>query len=49
MNVKYLRQREIINLNYLMDHILYQILKIIFSIIINKHETVTDNPPLRIF
>ena len=32
------------NLNYLMDHILYQIFKTVFEYAIKKHETVTDNP-----
>ena len=40
------------NLNYLMDHILYQILKVILNISQKKkkkHETVTDNPSKRIY
>ena len=45
------------NLNYLMDHILYQIFKITLKIlnvlkilnILEKHETVTDNPSMRIY
>ena len=45
------------NLNYLMDHILYQIFKITLKIlyvlkilnILQKHETVTDNPSIRIY
>ena len=36
------------NLNYLMDHILYQIFRVIFSISAKKHETVADNPPTKI-
>ena len=32
INLKYLHQHGTINLNYLMDHILYQIFKIILSI-----------------
>ena len=36
-----------INLNYLMDYILHQILKII-GFIVKKHEAVSDNPPIRI-
>ena len=32
INLKYLHQHGMINLNYLMDGILYQILKIILSI-----------------
>ena len=45
------------NLNYLMDHILYQIFKITLKIlnvlkilnILEKHETVTDNTSIRIY
>ena len=40
-------QREMEKLNYLMDHILYQIFNII--LIIKKHKPVTDNPPIRIY
>ena len=36
------------SLNYLMDHILYQILKTILSISSKKYETVTDNPSIMI-
>ena len=36
------------SLNYLTDHILYQILKITLSTSLKKHEIVTDNPSLRI-
>ena len=32
-----------------MHHILYQILKIILSISPKKHETMTDNPQIRIY
>ena len=32
-----------------MDPIMCQIFKIILGIIIEKHETVTDNPPTRIY
>ena len=38
-----------INLNYEMNHILYQIFKIILSIFRKKHEEKTDNPSLRIY
>ena len=38
-----------INLSYVMDHILYQIFKIIFDYIIEKHEAMTDNSPIRIY
>ena len=37
-----------INLNYLIDHILYQTFKIILRISSNKHETLTDNHPIKI-
>ena len=40
-----------INLNYLTDRVLYQILHIIyyFEYIIKKHDTLTDDPPIKIF
>ena len=40
-----------INLNYLTDRVLYQILHIIyyFEYIIKKHNTLTDDPPIKIF
>ena len=37
------------NLNYLMDNIMGQILKIILSISSKRHETLTDNPTIRIY
>ena len=37
------------SLNYQMDHILYQIFKIILNIYLKKHETVTDNPSIMIY
>ena len=37
------------SLNYLMDHILYQIFNIILNISLKKHETVTDNPSIMIY
>ena len=56
INLKYLGQLRMKNLNDLMDHILYQIFKINLSIklhenqiSIKKHETVTDNSPIRIY
>ena len=36
-------------LNYLMHHILYKILKIIFIIILKKREKLSGNPPIRIY
>ena len=38
-----------INLNYEMDHILYQIFRIIFSIFLKKNRVNTDNPLIRIY
>ena len=40
--IKYQLQYGMVNLNYLLDHILCQH-------IIKKHEPVTGNPPIRIF
>ena len=37
------------NRNKLMDHILHQTFKIVLSIILKKHETVTENPSIRIY
>ena len=37
------------NLDYLMDHILHQIFKIILGISSKKHQKVTDNPPIKIY
>ena len=37
------------NLNYLMDHILYQKFKIILNIPSKNHEKITDNPSIRIY
>ena len=48
INLKYLLQRGMMNLNYPMDHILYQIFKIILSIF-KKHEKSIDNPSIRIY
>ena len=38
-----------INLNYEMDHILYQIFRIILSIFLKKNRVNTDNPLIRIY
>ena len=38
-----------LNFNYLMDLILYQIFKIFFDYIIKKHKALTDNPLIRIY
>ena len=48
INLKYQLQPEMKNLNYHMDHILYQIFIIILSISSKKHKTATDSP-LRIY
>ena len=47
VNLNYQLQGELKNLNYLIDHIRYQILKSILSVSTKKHETFTDNPPIR--
>ena len=44
--LKYQLQRGIINLNYLMVRIQYQIFKIVLS---KKHETAAENLPIRIY
>ena len=49
INLKYLSQCGMKTLNYQMSHILYQIFKIIFEYIIKKDETMTDNPPIKIY
>ena len=36
------------NLNYVMDHILYEIFKIFFNIL-KKHDTISDNPSIIIY
>ena len=47
INLKYQFQHGTKNLNYLMDHIQYQIFKI--KHILKKHETLTDNPSIMIY
>ena len=37
------------SLNYLMEHILYHIIKITLNISLKKHESVTDNPSIMIY
>ena len=49
MILKYQLQHGMINLNYLMDHILYQIFKIISSILKKKHKENIHNPSMRIY
>ena len=49
MNLKYELQHGMKNLSYQMDYILYQTFKIILSISLKNHGTVTENPPIRIY
>ena len=37
------------NLNCQIDQVLCQVLKIILGILSKKHETLTDNPPIRMY
>ena len=37
------------NLIFLMDHILFQIFKITLSTLLKKHETIANNPPVQIY
>ena len=46
MSLKHQLQHRMINSNNLMDHVLYQIFKIILIISTKKHGTITDNPPI---
>ena len=48
INLKYKLRHRLKNLNYLMDHILYLIFKIILKIF-KKHGERNDNPPIRIY
>ena len=47
INLKYQLQDGMKSLNYLMDHILYQIFRITLNTSLKKHETITDNPSIR--
>ena len=49
INLKYRLQHGMKNLNYLMDHSLYQIFKIILKIYLKKHEEKTVSPSVRIY
>ena len=49
MNLKYLLQHEVKNLNYQMDHMQYQISRITFNIFLKKHSENIDNPSVRIY
>ena len=48
-NLKYHLQRGTKDLIYLMDHTLHEKFKIIWSIPSKKHETLVDNPLIRIY
>ena len=48
MNLKYEIQRGMVNLNYVTDHILYQILKVILSKFKKKHGEEANNPLIKI-
>ena len=49
INLKYQLLNGMISFNYLMDHILYQIIKFTLNISLKKHQTVTDNPEIKIY
>ena len=49
INLKYQLRHGMKSLNYLIDHILYQILKIILNISLKKHEAVADNLLIKIY
>ena len=49
MNLRYLLQHGVMNLKYQMDHIQYQIFKIILSIFLKKHSESVDDPPIEVF
>ena len=48
-DLRYQLQHGMENLNYLKDHILYQLFKIYFEYMLKKHATITDNPSIRIY
>ena len=49
INLKYQYQRGMISSNQLINYILHQIFKIISSISSKKHETISDNSPIRVY
>ena len=49
INLKYLDPHGMMNLNYQMDHILYQIFKTILSIFKKKHGEDIDKPSVQIY
>ena len=48
INSKYLLQHGVMNLNYQMDHIRYQIFQDYFEYILKKHSETVDNPSIKI-
>ena len=48
-NFKYVGQRGMKNLSYLMDNIQVSDIQNYFEYIIKKHETVADNSPIKIY
>ena len=49
INLKFMLQLGMINLVWLMDHILFSDIQDFFGYIIKKHETVADNPPEQMY
>ena len=49
IDLKYQVQHGMKSLNYLMDHILYQVFKITLNTSLKKHETVTGKPSMRVY
>ena len=49
INLKYQLRHVMKSLNFLMDHILYHIIKITLNISWKKHGEKTDNPSIRIY
>ena len=49
INLRYQLQHWMKNLDYLLDHILYQIFKTILNIYLKKHGEKTANPSIRIY
>ena len=49
INLKYQLQRGLKNLNYPTDHMLYRIMKIIWSLLSQNMKKKADNPPIRIY
>ena len=49
INLKYLHQHEMINLNNRIDHIFYEIFKIILNTFLKKHGENTDKSSVQIY